>query len=497
MIKINSFNEVFSKLEADYPTKRRLLSLFSIREPNFYHHPRYKAGAWDGFRKLFYGEFIHNGLIPILHKWATLHNVEILDNTGIDFVKSNDEIESQDEFIESLKLPFTPYDYQIESFNRCIHYKKMAIISTTSSGKSLVIYMLARYIQQHKRRFNKIFVIVPSKILVKQMYDDFADYSKNDESWNVEDNCTKISSDYVKDYSKDIIITTYHSMHGQSPEFYQQIEGVILDECQGIQSYADKKAKYLHDIFNQLVNSRYRFGFTGTFPDETLYQVTILKYFVNKYIASTYDELLEQKRIADFTVNMMMLHHPVHYCKFDYRDELSYLYNDKWRIEFIKKLILKNKGKNQLLLFTEIQKHAIPFYKELLKDERMRDFNIILMKKDTKKDEKDRVKELIANNNNIIVLATYKLLGTGWSVKNLFHIIFAAPLKSKQTVLQAIGRGLRLLPSQEKKCQIWDLWDRFLYNNIIYRQGLARMKSYLDENLPVKYYTIKRKDMEV
>jgi type I site-specific restriction endonuclease len=82
------------------------------------------------------------------------------------------------------------------------------------------------------------------------------------------------------------------------------------------------------------------------------------------------------------------------------------------------------------------------------------------------------------------------LLGTGWSVNNLHHIIFAAPLKSKQTLLQSIGRGLRLLKNSNKVCQIWDIVDKFLYNNTLWQQWKSREKSYIESNFNIKMYDI-------
>lgn len=487
MIRLTYFNEVFCCVMTDPATKQRLMRLFSVEEPDFFFSPRYKLGLWDGRRRLFNGYYLHIGLIPFVKRYADKENIEFHDDTNLLVSGTPDK---NDEFIQSLNLPFKPYEYQEESFNQCVHFKKLAVFSPTSSGKSLVIYMLARYMQEHKRKFNKVFIIVPTKKLVKQMFDDFAEYSVNDNNWDVSNNCAKISSDYVKDFSKDIIITTYQSICNEDLEFYKNIEGVILDECQGIQSYSDKKAKSLHRIFDALVNARYKFGFTGTPPDEQLYKITILKYFVNRYVATTYKDLLKENRIANFNVNMIELNHLVNKCGQVYRDELNYIYEDKNRNEFLKKLLLKNKGHNQLMLFLEVQKHSLKFYNELINDDRFKDFQIIIIDKDSKPKDEDKVKELIANNNNIILLATYKLLSTGWSVKNLHHIIFAAPLRKKQTVIQSIGRGLRLLANENKVCNIWDIVDKFLYHNVLYDQSTDRYDSYKSENFKINYITI-------
>ncbi|MBO7042973.1 DEAD/DEAH box helicase family protein [bacterium] len=490
MIRINKYNEVYSQLDTDTYTKGKLVRLFRIQEPNYYFNPRYKAGLWDGRRQLYNGgNYIYNGLVPMVIKWAAKNNVEVQDNTDI-FNNSVVDLEKfKANFIDKLKLPFEPRDYQVESVAKCIEYKKCAVSSPTSSGKSLIIYMLTRFAQEAKTKLAKIVIIVPSKILVKQMYDDFANYSKNDETWNVEDNCARISGDFIKDFSKDIIITTYQSLINVDPEFFKKIGVLFLDECHGAQSYNTDKAKRLHTILNQCINSRYRFGFTGTFPDEMLFRTTLLKYFVNKYEATDYSELLENNWISNFNINVIKLHHLVNKNGQQYRDELNYIYEDKKRNEFLKKLLLKNK-KNQLVLFKEVKQHAKKFYDDLVNDPRFKGKHIIILDGDSKVKERDKVKEYIRDENDVILLATYKLLGTGWSVNNLHHIIFAAPLKSKQTILQSIGRGLRLLSNGDKNCQIWDIVDKFLYNNTLYVQWKERQRAYESVKFNMKIFDI-------
>lgn len=495
MIRITKFNEVYCQLDADTYTRNKLVRLFKIKEPNYYFNPKYKAGYWDGTKSLYSGgNYIYTGLVPMVIKWAKRNNLDIIDESKINYDSSYVE-ETVKKYVEELNLPFEPRQYQVDTMARCIKLNKCAVSSPTSSGKSLIIYMITRMLQQHKKANSKIVIIVPSKILVKQMYDDFANYSQND-SWNVEDNCARISGDYIKDFNKEIIITTYQSLINVDKSFFPRIECLILDECHGAQSYNTEKAKRLHTILNQCINSRYRFGFTGTFPDEMLYKTTLLKYFVNKIEATDYGELLQNNWISDFRINVIKLHHPVNKNGQQYRDELNFIYEDKHRNEFLKKLLLKNK-RNQLVLFKEVKQHANKFYQSLIDDPRFKDKHIILLDGDSKVKERDKVKEYIANENDIILLATYKLLGTGWSVNNLHHIIFAAPLKSKQTILQSIGRGLRLLSNSDKNCQIWDIVDKFLYNNTLHTQWKERQRAYESVKFNMKIYDIDNNVKEV
>ena len=63
-------------------------------------------------------------------------------------------------------------------------------------------------------------------------------------------------------------------------------------------------------------------------------------------------------------------------------------------------------------------------------------------------------------------------------------------MKSKQTILQSIGRGLRLLSNGDKNCQIWDIVDKFLYNNTLYVQWKERQRAYESVKFNMKIFDI-------
>ena len=72
--------------------------------------------------------------------------------------------------IKDLNLPFEPRDYQLEAFASAVKYGRQLLLSPTASGKSLIIYMLARYYDV------KTVIIVPTTSLVEQMTKDFQEY---------------------------------------------------------------------------------------------------------------------------------------------------------------------------------------------------------------------------------------------------------------------------------------------------------------------------------
>ena len=89
--------------------------------------------------------------------------------------------------------------------------------------------------------------------------------------------------------------------------------------------------------------------------------------------------------------------------------------------------------------------------------------------------------------NDIICIAITKIFSTGINIKNLHNIVLAAGGKSSVTVVQSIGRGLRLHPDK-KELNIWDVVD----TNYKYAKKHAekRQEIYAREKIPTKIRNI-------
>ena len=92
-------------------------------------------------------------------------------------------------------------------------------------------------------------------------------------------------------------------------------------------------------------------------------------------------------------------------------------------------------------------------------------------------------KQEVQKENNIICIAITKIFSTGINIKNLHNIILAAGGKSSVTVVQSIGRGLRLHPDK-KELNIFDICDKgFKYSTA---HGDKRLKIYAKEKIKVE-----------
>lgn len=497
------YNQLYYKIQTDGRTLNKIKTYFSMRAPGFIFNPLYKNGLWNGFISLIKNDYLPSGLLEDLRKYAADNNLSLFISG--EETSTNLSPEYLDEVINNITLsdmnkktkeviPIKLRDYQLEAVKLCINNKHQLIISNTSTGKTLMMYMVVRVLQQAITFDKKMLMIVPSISLVDQMYDDFVNYSRLN-GWKVEDYCTKMHSKVKPDFNKQILITTWQSLMDKDDKFFKEYEVVFLDEAHKISKSNTKESKQIEKEINCCTNAKYLLGFTGTLPDELLYKKKMQGFFTNMNTVTTYNEAIESGYICNLQINALQLNYTtgLEGRLRDYKHEKSFIMSSQYRNSFIMNLLLKAKG-NQLLLFTEIKKHAKVIYDLISKDERFKNYQVILLDSSSSASVRENTKKILETNNNVIVFGTYALLGTGWSVNNIWNVIFVAPLKSKIAILQSIGRGLRLLPGENKTCKIWDIVDRFEYKNTLYKHFEQRCKYYKENSFKFKIYNFEKKE---
>jgi superfamily II DNA or RNA helicase len=104
---------------------------------------------------------------------------------------------------------------------------------------------------------------------------------------------------------------------------------------------------------------------------------------------------------------------------------------------------------------------------------------------DTKVEERERVRKVAETSHSNIILGSYGTMSTGVNIKNLHHVIFASPSKSRIRVLQSIGRGLRKAKGKES-VMLYDIADDFRKqggrNNFTLNHLAERIRYYVDED---------------
>lgn len=108
--------------------------------------------------------------------------------------------------------------------------------------------------------------------------------------------------------------------------------------------------------------------------------------------------------------------------------------------------------------------------------------------------KRDTIKQLLKENNDCILVASYGCMSTGITLANLCYGVLFESFKSDIVNMQSIGRGLGLSDLKDKYI-LYDFVDVFNseITNKIFLQGLARIKIYQREENQHKYHIVKRK----
>ena len=96
---------------------------------------------------------------------------------------------------------------------------------------------------------------------------------------------------------------------------------------------------------------------------------------------------------------------------------------------------------------------------------------------------REKIRQVIEEKSNAIILASYGTFSTGISIKRLHNIVFSSPSKSRVRVLQSIGRQLRKSKYKEK-AKLFDISDDLhwkKWNNHTLRHLHERIKLYKSE----------------
>jgi len=115
----------------------------------------------------------------------------------------------------------------------------------------------------------------------------------------------------------------------------------------------------------------------------------------------------------------------------------------------------------------------------------MTDRPVHLIYGDTKVKVREEVRAISEETSNNIILGSYGTMSTGVNIRNLHHVIFASPSKSRIRVLQSIGRGLRKAKGKNS-AMLYDIADDFRKehgkNNFTLNHLAERIRYYAEEN---------------
>ena len=506
-VLVEKVNECFIKIKADYSIQQEIKNYFSFKVDGYQFSPKYKAKLWDGTISLYQSQrsLLPIGLYPRLVDFCndSKLNIEFQSNDRFDSIDELPDVELEDikSFVDSLNLwskkgPIAIRDYQLDAILHAIKNKKVTLKSPTSSGKSMIVYAIIRWILSEYPDA-RILLLVPSVSLVNQMLGDFREYALQDDKFDVDKNCQKLYSGQTKELSKRVLITTWQSFTKiandkvNGPKILSLYKCVINDECH------TAKGKEIQSILEKCIYSDYKIGTTGTIDEKSKVNQLVIEGFLGPiYKVTTTKELMDAKQVSGLKIKALVLKYPEAVCKenkdLTYPDEVKWLVQNADRNNIIKKITLSLDG-TTLVLVRNRDTHAKVLY-EMVKAVSKKP--VYYIAGDVDAEDREEIRQIINNGEeDCIIFATFQTMSTGSNIPTIKNVLFGSPSKSSITVLQSIGRGLRL-HENKTHMNLIDLIDDLRYKkreNYAYQHALERLTIYRKENFEISIKEIAAK----
>lgn len=274
-------------------------------------------------------------------------------------------------------------------------------------------------------------------------------------------------------------------------------------------------------IVKKTVNCKYKWGFTGTLPEDPIMKMELFGLFGLPKTYITSRELIERGLATPIKINGIVFH----YSEMDkklfkeasikeakqknsaYTKQLKFIKDHEKRNEFIVNLTCKLREKGNTLVLFQHTDHGkglfIDIMKKLHPDVHVENKNITGKKSfefqekygvyflNGEDDAKTRelTRKILEEHSDATLVANYSLLSTGVNIKKLYNMVLASPLKAYTTVSQSIGRLMRLSPGK-LIANVYDLIDDFGIRKpcgIFYKQYEHRKAtSYNPEEFPIQ-----------
>jgi superfamily II DNA or RNA helicase len=480
-IIIHPYDATYVRISGEEAAIAELAEKFTFFVPGYKWNPKFKLKLWDGKIRLLdkRTRLIYFGLQKEIQNAAEKLGYTV-ENTIREGTVEFSLYEAR-EFIKNLGLPDTKKlrDYQEESFVYGVREERALFLSSTSSGKSLMIYLISRY-------FNgRTLIIVPSTNLVEQMYSNFLEYGCD------ENRIQRIRSGHGAEAKAgfipdgNIVVTTWQSAANIDKKWFNNFDVLVGDEVHLF------KAKELKEIVEACSDVYIRFGFTGTLDGTHTHKLVLSGLFgpIRKVISTR--EMIDKSYSSDLQIKIHVLHYPEDIKRLLYKSkwasEMDFLEKYKQRNIYLRNLALSLKG-NTLVLFEKKQHGKL--LADMIKDKGGR---VLYIDGDVDALTRNSYLKMMETERGFVLVASFGTLSTGANIVNLDDIIFARPMKSRIRNLQSIGRGLRR--GKDKTMMVLhdpiDDLRSGTWVNTTFNHGLSRLSTYRKEKFAVKRYDIK------
>jgi superfamily II DNA or RNA helicase len=510
IVAIDNNNILIATMNEDYMSQ--IGKYFRNQSKNYRFSPAYKSGNWDGFIRFLKNDGqLPRGLLKEclekLEEWKIKYELHpSLKERKIDISDFEDVINEQ--LIDKQKgTSLIPWEHQWESAKAMVGSRRGIVKAATSSGKSYIVSMAVKYLT-HKKYVKKVLLVVPRADLVLQ-------FSKDAEEYGFSPDEIGMYFGRVKDSDKPFLIATWQTLQNiEDRDFFEEIDCLIIDECH-MASSGDKSSKskranigtQMRQICDKCINASWRFGCTGTLPNDPLevrtiisglgpivYEVKAMDLMEKGHISKlkiiipfiSYDKSVVKEKINQYLLeegideNTSKEDIPIT-AKFN--AEKKFIENYVPRLKLISSIVKSRLEKDEnILILANTLNFGEKIFKTLQFLNKGQFDNISYISGQMNEYDRKDIRQNMEENKRTIIIATTSLFSTGISVKNLHTVIFGNIGKSKMTVLQSVGRSLRQ-HATKKIARIYDLCDNLKYN---VKHSQERMEHYASEKFDVK-----------
>lgn len=489
VVTINKLNDAYGYVVSDdVEVLKELYDSLTFFVPGYRFMPSYKNGWFDGRVRLMN---LNDRTFPL---GLTDHICEYCSSKKIscslhpDVVQSFVDMETRDidveDFLASKKFfskreRIYPREDQLEATVRAIHRKRCLNVCPTSFGKSISITMECLW---YIHRGMRCLIIVPTKDLVDQFYNDIKDYATNEdgelEHWYPV--VQRIYSGKTKELENntDICISTWQSLSKiEDDDYLNQFDVIIIDEVHRA------KGAVIQSLMLKATEVKYRTGWTGSLDEEQISELLVKGLFGPEKTITTTKELMDKSIVANLSIQILRLRYPDELCKdlinLDYHGQSTFIEQYQKRTNLLLRIV-GTQTKTGLIFYKHIA-HGEEIFEKARQMYPERNVYLVhgghFQLNDTKYKTFEDIKALIEEDENAIVIANYQLASTGISIKHLYWMMFFVPIKSFISTVQSIGRVLRVSKKKTKALLI-DIVDDFSY----------KKRTKLSQNYAVKHF---------
>ena len=370
--------------------------------------------------------------------------------------------------------------YQQEAFDAVVAKGRGITLHPTAAGKTpLTGSIISSFLSTYTGK-DPIVVLVPDTGLARQTSDDLKKYGiEGVQMWTGKNPLDLTQNPRV--------VVANHKITWMRLPITKTLSNaplLIIDECHTINKGV--KVNKAIDLFK----TPNRIGLTGTLPNNKEDYWNVVGKIGPVIAKETASDLEAQGFIAPVRVIATKFHyadeipkpHPLiaHRPNARYYTERQWLYANEFRNHTIATIANKLTSNTLVLVDQLDQGEDIMEYMDTPDKQTFFIHGAISV------DERERIKQIMEDNDDVIIVAMMQIFKMGISINNLHNLILAALGKGRSRIIQSIGRGRRL-HKEKDVLTLFDILDDVMYSNI---HGDKRLKIYSEQKIPVEQKTI-------